>query len=262
MMPRLFAFQMKKRLFFSLLGGLLMGLFCAASLLVYDEHSIAQLTELRAAAPFPSALLGLSGSANLVDHLRSLCYGFLLPLLGFAFVIAIARRLIAGQVETGEMAYYLALPLRRSTLVLLQALVLFCCTLLMVLAQAAVCALAAFLLKRGELNLPWFLWLNLGLLVQLLLTGGIALMFSCTHDEARPAGRAAWLLALFFFLISLLSRPQQMPGFLRYAGLYSLVDLQALSTGRPDLLSVAPLLFALLCLLFGIRRFSRRDLAL
>lgn len=262
MMIRLFWFHMRKRLPLSLVAGLLMGLISAASLLVYDPHSIEMIAELRAAAPFPSAVLGLGGSISLVDHLRSLAFGFVLPLIGFAFVIACARRLIAAKVASGELAYYLALPVRRATLVLVFAGVLLACTLLMVLVQAAVSAAAAALLHPQEMNLLWYAWLNLGLLLQLLVTGAIGLMFSAGSDEARPAGRRAWLLSMLLFVIAMLSRAQQMPGFLRYLGIYSLVDLQALSTGRPDLFTAAPLLFMLLCLLIGIRRFSGRDLAL
>lgn len=262
MMPRLLLFQFRKRLPLCLVGGLLMGLLSASSLLIYDEHSIELIGQLRAAAPFPAAFLGLSGSANLVDHLRSLCYGFLLPLIGFAFVIATARRLIAGQLESGELAYYLALPLRRSSILLMQAMVLLLCSLLMVLVQAALCALAAFLLKPGEMNGLWYLWLNLGLLAQLMITGGIAIMFSAIHDEARPAGRAAWLLTGFIFLISMLARWHQLPGFLKYVGIYGIIDLQALSTGRPELIMLAPLGLGLICLLIGIQRFAGRDLAL
>ena len=129
-------------------------------------------------------------------------------------------------------------------------------------AQMAVTLLAAQLMHPGKLNAIHFLMMNLGLFLQMLLALCVALLVAAGQDEWAPARRRIAALTGLFFLISLLSRPHQMPGVLRYAGLFSLADQAALALGKlsPELLIMPAA--AGLFLLAAVRRFSARNLAL
>lgn len=259
---RLTAFHLRKQLWRGLVAAFFMALVQAGALFIFDEGSIEQLSLLKGGLPFPSAMLGLHGSATLSQHLASLCYGFLLPLMGLMLMGSLSARLLSHKVETGEMAYYLALPLRRGALVITAFLTGIALIIVTIAVQSGITLLAAHLMHPDKLNPAHFLMMNLGLLLQKLLALCMALAVSAGQDERVPARRLSRALMGLFFLISLLSRPSQMPGFLRYLGLFALADHSALAAGR---LSVALLILpaaSILFLMLAIRRFSARDLAL
>lgn len=262
MKMRLSLFQLRKHLQSVMISGILMAVLNVGAVLLYEEELIEALSQARAGLPFPAAALGIYGSASLAGHLASLCYGFLLPSIGFALAVRLASGLMAGQEESGEMAYYLALPIRRGSLVLSQTLALFGCLLVVAILAGLGGFAAAALLKPGELRLPAWLLMQAGLLVQWMLAGAIALYFSCGTGEKRRAARQARLLIALFWLVSLLSRPHQMPAILKYLGLFALIDQQALAATRPLLEMLLPLAAAALFLLLGLRRFAGRDLML
>lgn len=262
MMRRLVSFQFGKRWGRALLWALPMALVQVAALLLFDEGSIQQLAQLRAELPWPTALLGIGSSATLSAHLASYGYAFLLPLLGFAFASSLAAQLVAGQVETGEMAYYLALPLHRRAMPLIAALTGGALLLCSLLAQMGLAALGALLLHPGRLDAVHFLLMNLGLYLQLLLALAIGLIPACAQDEMRPARRQGRALIALLWLVSLLPRLRHMPAPVKYLAPFSWVDQGALSAGRlsPELLILPAI--ALLCLAMAAMDFSRRDLAL
>lgn len=262
MMARLWAFQVKKQLPWLLMWCLAALLLCAGAVSIYDDYTVEQLSNARAQGTFLFSAMGILGSATLSNHLASLLYGLLLPVLGSALAICLSARMTAGKLETGEMAYYLALPLRRSTVALVQAAVVGAGLLLFVLSAVAGGVAAAAWLKPGELSIVWFFWMNAGLFLMLCMSAGLALAVSLGSDEAARARRLAGLLFLVLFVVYAISRPGQMPAWLRYFSWYSLYDPQALSTGRlsPAYLLMLPV--SLLLLLIGLRRFASRNLPL
>ncbi len=262
MRTRLWGYQLKKQLPWLLLWCLAALLLSAGAVSIYDAYTIEQLSNARAQSPFLFAAMGIFGSATLSNHLASLLYGLVLPVLGSALAIRLAARMTAGKLETGEMAYYLALPLRRSAIGLVQAVVVASGLLLFVLAATAGGVAAAAWLKPGELNMAWYLYMNAGLFLMLCMSAGLALAVALGSDEAAHARRIAGMLFLLFFVLHALSRPGQMPGWLAYLSWYSLYDPQALSTGRLSPVQLLMVPVAQLFLAIGLRRFASRNLPL
>lgn len=258
----LFTFQFKKQLGITMLFAVLAALFSAGAVLLYEERHILSLSDVRAQSPALFAALGVGGSASLLQHLGALLYGFLLPLMGTLLAAVLAARLMAAQVQTGEMAYWLALPQRRITHVLTQWTVQLACLAVFTVLPALVAAVVALALKPGELQVLWFALLNLGLFLLCATAGGLAMMISCGQDEGRRARRLALLACGLFLLVGLAGRMRGAPAFVRYLSYYTLFDVPALSAGRVEgTLIILPGLAALFTLA-GAQWFSGRDLPL
>lgn len=261
-MMKLFRFELKRHLPMTLLFALMMQMLTVGAVLLYSDANVQALSEARAKAPFFFQTLGLYGGEGLTLHLSFLLYGFLLPLLGGLYAIFLSSHLVADKVETGEMAYYLALPFGRVSFALTQCLTLltglFILTVLLTLGGAVACAILA----PRRLQMSFYLWLNLGFLLMLSMTGGLAMLISLRSDERRHANRAALLLGALFGLLCMLDRPQQMPYYTQYLSFYSLFDFAGLAKGwldyRVPLMPAVTLAF----MLFGLRTFSRRELPL
>jgi ABC-type transport system involved in multi-copper enzyme maturation permease subunit len=261
-MMKIYRFEIRRLLPMTLLFTLMMMLLTAGATLLFSEANVQALSEARAKASFFFQALGLQGSATLTQHLSSLLYGLLLPLLGGLYAVFQSSRLVADKVETGEMAYYLALPVGRVGIALTHCLVLltglFILTVLHSLGGIAACALLA----PGRLQIGPYLWLNLGLWLTLSMTGGLAMLINFRADERRHANRAALLICAFFGLLCMLGRPHQMPYYAQFLSFYSLYDFAGLAQGRLDFRGLLMPVVALAFMLAGLRVFSKRELPL
>ncbi|NLD02671.1 MAG: hypothetical protein GX674_05130, partial [Clostridiales bacterium] len=162
MSREMFLFQFKKLTRGSVAWGIIMALFSLGAILSFNENSAAALSEARAQVPELFSALKVGGSATLLDHLASLLYGLILPAAGAVMSVRLAERLFPEMIETGEMSFYLSLPVRRGAFALTQGAVLLSCLILSQLTGVLGTIIAAAILKPGELNLLWFLILNLG----------------------------------------------------------------------------------------------------
>ncbi len=261
-MKTLLGFHLRRQLPLVIVAALLMaGLHLGAALL-YDEGTVEAFSQARGQAPYLFSALGVLGSATLTQHLSSLLYGFLLPLMGGLVAAAIASRLIAGKLETGEMSHYLALPVRRGSLALTLWAVLMLSMVGLSILSAALGIAVSQLLRPTQLQIGWFLWLNLGLWLVYVLTGGLCFLLSCLSETQRSASRRAVLFFLFLLLLALLARPREMPAFLKYLSPYSAFDHAGLAVGRLAPEGLLMPLIGLLLSLAGLRAFTARELSL
>lgn len=262
MNKELFAFQLKRQLPLALRMGLLMALLSLGAVLSYTEANTAALSETRAGMPGLFAAFGVGGSASLLDHVASLLHGFLFPLLGSWLAARLAARLLPALVESGELSHYLSLPIRRESFVLGQGTVLFCALLTACLAMTLGTLIAAFALRRGEVNIVWLLSLSLGQLCVWLLAGGAAMLAASGRNVKKGTALRSLLLPAAFFAVAMAGAVPDAPGWLSRLTPYSLFQPQNLARGRMAAEPLVLPLIGLICLLIGMKRFARRDLPL
>ena len=262
MSREMFLCQFKKLTRGSVAWGIIMALFSLGAILSFNENSAAALSEARAQVPELFSALKVGGSATLLDHLASLLYGLILPAAGAVMSVRLAERLFPEMIETGEMSFYLSLPMRRGAFALTQGAVLLSCLILSQLTGVLGTIIAAAILKPGELNLLWFLILNLGQLCLWALSAGIALMFACMSDDRRGARFRASLLIGLFYAVAMAGGIYGLPRLISWFSPYSLLDVQSLSKGRFALETLGMPAIGMLCFLIGIRQFNGRDLPL
>lgn len=260
-MVHLYRFHLKRHARGALLLAVAFMLLCTGAVLLFDEGTIALLSEARANNAPLAAALGLGSSEWLVTHLASLVYGLLLPLIGSLYAMRLSAMLIADKIETGEVAHYLALPIRREQFVFSQTLVLLTCLLFPVFGALLGGYGAALAFKPGAVIHPaGILWLSAGLYAVMVLFGCLGLMLSCGAVERRVMVLAGTFICLLLFALGLLAQPLGLPEQLRYLSFYWLYAPQALAVGRPAPALAALPLVSLLFVLIGSWRFATRDL--
>ena len=199
--------------------------------------------------------------------------GLLLPII---YMIMASNNLIAGQVDSGSMAYILSTSTKRKQVTFTQGLflagslfVMFCCTTITSCVCLAILNNPALQLTYGKLIL-----LNLGAFVTLFAMSGICFLSSCIFNKTRYAIGIGGGINIFFFICSILGLfgSKAMPGAIRidsmdifnYFTIDSLYDGLAAMNGEAIywLKLVGLLAISLITTNIGIAYFNKKDLPL
>lgn len=200
--------------------------------------------------------------------------GLLLPIV---YTIMTANNLIAGQVDSGSMAYVLSTPTRRRQVtvtqmcyLMLSLFVMFALTCVTGLASlAALKGAEAVTVTYGEMAL-----LCLGAFVTMLAVAGICFLASVWFDRSKQAMTWGGGLSMFFLVAAILGLfgSPAMPGairidamnFFNYLTVISLFDCTSVLDGSLTWLWKLAILFAVFIATFvaSILRFDKKDLPL
>lgn len=198
--------------------------------------------------------------------------GLLLPII---YMIMTSNNLIAGQVDSGSMAYVLSTSTKRSTVVFTQAIYLIGSLLAMFLLTTATgCICLSLVTETVELTYGNLILLNLGAFLVLLALSGLCFFTSCVFDRSKRSmaiGGGLSIFALVAAMLGLFGSPV-IPSVVRldalnhfnYATIISLFDVISIIEGtrafawKFAILAVAGLLGYLL----GSLRFTKKDLPL
>ena len=129
--------------------------------------------------------------------------GLLLPII---YMIMASNNLIAGQVDSGSMAYILSTSTKRKQVTFTQGLflagslfVMFCCTTITSCVCLAILNNPSLQLTYGKLIL-----LNLGAFVTLFAMSGICFLASCWFDRSKNSMSIGGGLSMFFLVATML----------------------------------------------------------
>ncbi len=248
----------------TIVAAVLNSLIVAGAMAVYSEPTVEALNEARSQAEPLFRALGLGSSASLTLHVVSLALQLLLPLVGSVYAVSAAALLMAGLVESGEMAHFLASPKSRAAIVRTQAFLLAGGVLVVSGLPLVVALAVGWLMHPGALNMDGTLAAFGGLGSLLLAAAYFSLLVSCMMDTARAARRRAGMWVALFFVAWMVSRADQMTQYLAYVTLYALYQPERLALLRADAWTGVwslPLI-GIACLVYGSIRFTGRDLPL
>ena len=192
-------------------------------------------------------------------------------------MIMASNNLIAGQVDSGSMAYVLSTSTKRKTVVFTQAVYLIGSLLAMFLLTSATgCVCLAIVAAESEIELTYskLLLLNLGAFLVLLALSGLCFFTSCVFDRSKRSmaiGGGLSIFALVAAMLGLFGSPV-IPSVVRldalnnfnYATVISLFDVVSIMEGTTvylwkfAILAVAGIIgyFA------GAKVFTKKDLPL
>lgn len=199
--------------------------------------------------------------------------GLLLPII---YMILTANNLIAGQVDTGSMAYVLSTSTKRSQVVLTQALYLVSSLLMMFIATTITSFICfAFVDKTGtNLNYVKLLWMNIGAFMVLFALSGLNYLTSCWFDRSKQSMSIGGGLSMFFLVATILGLfgtriiPEVIRmkplNFFNYVTIISLFDtIQIVDGNHAFIYKLAILLvIGVIFYIVGAWRFKRKDLPL
>jgi ABC-2 type transport system permease protein len=230
---------------------------------MFDPELGESLTAMADSMPQLFAAFGMNeAGATLTAFVSNYLYGFLLLAFPLVFIIILANRLLARYVDSGSMAYLLASPVKRIRLARSQALFLFLCSVILTSYVTLLIIITGELLFPGQLDLPRFLLLNVGLLGLLTFFSGICFCTSALFNETKKSYGVSAGLTIAFLLIQMLANTGDRLDALKYATPITLFDPKGILAGAQSAAFTMSILYLAGILLFilGIRSFSKRDL--
>lgn len=198
--------------------------------------------------------------------------GLLLPII---YMIMASNNLVAGQVDSGSMAYVLSTSTKRSTVVFTQAVYLIGSLLAMfALTSVTGCVCLSIITEEVELTYGNLLLLNLGAFLVLLALSGLCFFTSCVFDRSKRSmaiGGGLSIFALVAAMLGLFGSPA-IPSVVRldalnyfnYATIISLFDVISIIDGTnafiPKFIILG--LLGIIGYIAGSVRFTKKDLPL
>ena len=199
--------------------------------------------------------------------------GLLLPII---YMIMVANNLIAGQVDSGAMAYVLSTSTKRKQVVFTQATYLvsslfamFACTTLTSVICLSIVQSTTITLTYGKLIL-----LNVGAFVTMFALSGISFLASCWFNRSKYSMSLGGGINMFFLVATMLGLfgSKVLPSvvrlsalnFFNYTSLISLFDVVSILDGTTTFIWKFAILIAvgLVCYIVGAIKFKKKDLPL
>lgn len=198
--------------------------------------------------------------------------GLLLPII---YMIMASNNLVAGQVDSGSMAYILSTSTKRSTVVFTQAVYLIGSLFAMFsLTTATGCVCLSLVTEKVELTYGNLVLLNLGAFLVLLALSGLCFFTSCVFDRSKRSmaiGGGLSIFALVAAMLGLFGSPV-IPSVIRldalnnfnYTTIISLFDVISIIDGTDVFIwkFVVLAVMGILGYIVGSVRFTKKDLPL
>lgn len=232
---------------------------------MYDPKLGESLNLMAQSMPQLFAAFGmLEAGSTLIDFIVNYLYGFLFVVLPAVFILLLSNKLMARYIDRGSMAYLLATPNKRSKIAFTQAVFMVLSTLLLVIYVTVLCIIISHSLFPGDLDIPKFLIVNIGLFGLLFFLSGICFCASCVCSEAKLANGIGAGLVIAFVLIQMISQVGDKFENLKYATPLTLFNTDGILAGESKSIWMFIILYAVGLIFYstGIIVFQKRDLSL
>ncbi len=198
--------------------------------------------------------------------------GLLLPII---YMIMASNNLIAGQVDTGSMAYVLSTSTKRRQVTFTQGLFL-ALSLFLMFAATSITSVVCFAIANvnTDLTIGKLLLINLGAFIVLFAMSGINFLTSCYFDRSKRAMALGGGLSMFFLVATMLGLfgSPVIPSVVRitalnnfnYVSIISLFDVVSILNGTTDWIWKLAILVVIgvLGYILGDIKFKKKDLPL
>lgn len=256
----IFKQTMKANLKLWLIFTIVVSVLGAVLIAVFDESTIGGLSSMVEGTPLEN-LLKQTTFLGMLSQTFYTIHGILLPII---FIIMTANSLVAQKVDQGSMAYLLSTPIKRTTIVVTQALYLIFAIFLMIVIETGV-GLAAIQIFQSNLDFSMsdYLMLNTGLFLLMVAISSISFFFSCLFNLSKNSLALGAGIPLLFFLFQLMSTVDSSLENLRYFTINALFDTGAILDGEAYGLNFIALVgISLVLYVASIKIFKEKNLPL
>lgn len=199
--------------------------------------------------------------------------GLLLPII---YIIMTANNLIAGQVDSGSMAYILSTSTKRSQVVFTQAVYLVG-SLFAMCVMTAITSMVCLFFVQGEgvtLDYADLALLNLGMFITLFAMSGISFLASCWFNRSKHSMSLGGGLNMFFLVATMLGLfgSEVLPSIVRldslnffnFCTIISFFDDMSMIAGTTEFIYKLVILcvIGVVCYIVGAFKFNKKDLPL
>jgi len=199
--------------------------------------------------------------------------GLLLPMI---FVIMTANGLLAGQVDSGSMAYILSTPTKRSKVTITQMLYLIMAVLLMYICICTTSVVCMEIIKDSEITITIeeMVKFNIGAFFVMFAVSGICYLSSAIFNREKNSISVGGGLTMFFLVCSILGLfgEEVIPSAIRidamnyfnYASIITLFNVNSMLNGTNEYICGLAILFGIgmIAYIIGIIKFDKKDLPL
>ncbi len=199
--------------------------------------------------------------------------GLLLPII---YMIMVANNLIAGQVDSGSMAYVLSTSTKRKQVVFTQAIFLVSSLFAMFVMTTITSVVCLSILDVPSITLTYsqLILLNLGAFLTMFAMSGLSFMASCIFNRSKRSMAIGGGLNMFFLVATMLGLfgSQVLPSVIRlnalnyfnFVSVISLFDVVSILGGTTTFIWKLAILVTIGVVLYfiGARRFEKKDLPL
>lgn len=199
---------------------------------------------------------------TLTSHIGSYLYGFIFIVFPMIFTVIVANSLVAKHVDRGSMAYLIATPNSRKTIIWTQAMSLITMLIGLFVIQTILGILTSEMMFKGLLEVGAYIKINLITLLVFGVVSGIGFLGSCIFDESSRSLSMGISFPVAFLLIKMLSGASPDLSFLKYFTPYTLIDInQIMNNSSYTLWTSVALIVASILLYFGaVMIFDKRSL--
>jgi ABC-2 type transport system permease protein len=197
--------------------------------------------------------------------------GILLPVI---YIIIVSISLIAGQVDSGSMAYIVSTPTKRRTITLTQMLFMVSSLLVMCLLTTATGLVSLLIVGESSISYTQMILLNATMFVTLFAFAGICFLASAWFNRSKHAMAIGGGLSMYFVVATIMGMfgSPEMPSIVRmdsmnlfnYTTIIGLFDSASIFANTNDFIPQMGVLLAigLAGFIVGILRFNKKDLPL
>ena len=199
--------------------------------------------------------------------------GLLLPII---YIIMTANNLIAGQVDSGSMAYILSTSTKRNQVVFTQAVYLVG-SLFAMCVMTTITSMVCLFFVQGEgvtLDYADLALLNLGMFITLFAMSGISFLASCWFNRSKHSMSLGGGLNMFFLVATMLGLfgSEVLPSIVRldslnffnFCTIISFFDDMSMIAGTTEFIYKLAILcvIGVVCYIVGAFKFNKKDLPL
>jgi len=208
-----------------------------------------------------SAIIGSNNS--LVGFISNAFFGMMGSILPMIYVIIIANKLIASQVDKGSMAYILSTPIKRNQVTITQSVYLIGSLIFMFATITTVGIIASKIFQPDALDIKTFILVNIGCLLLHFATSGIAFASSCIFNLSKNSLAVASGIPITFFIFKLVAELSSDLEFFKYFTINTLFDTKAIIARDGYLTNFTILItVGIVLYLVGMKVFKEKDLPL
>lgn len=208
---------------------LILSMYTSLIITMYDPKLGSILEEFAKSMPEMMSAVGMSGpTATLIQFMSTYLYGFIMIAFPLIFVVILSMRLLVKKVDNGSMAYLLSSGNDRYCVWFTQLCVLLSNLLVLILYCTCLGLLCSQIFFSGNLDIPAYLRLNLGVLILHIALASICFLASCLCNEYKNASLWGAGIPVLCILIQMLANMKGDLEALKYVTLLTLFDAQKL----------------------------------
>lgn len=206
---------------------------------------------------------GVGMDTGLIGVYAGAFYGTMGLMLFLVYTIITGNKLVASEVDRGDLSYTLNTPVTRREVILTKALFYIASIFAMVLALSLVGTVANAILSPGKLDVEKFWTINLVMFSFMFAISGISFGASCVFNKVGNSLAFGAGLPIAFFLFNTIAGFGSELEFFKYLTLNTLFNPVDIIVGN-GFLTETLILFGVGIVLYaiGIVRFLKKDLPL